>query len=56
VNLDDADGDDHTAVRNADRAATRDAIADALQPDHRERALDLPASRESASNRFYRGE
>jgi 5,6,7,8-tetrahydromethanopterin hydro-lyase len=52
----DPDGDDHTAVRKANRAATRDAIADALQPDHRERARDLLASRESASNRFYRGE
>jgi 5,6,7,8-tetrahydromethanopterin hydro-lyase len=52
----DPEGDDHTAVRKANRAATRDAIADALLPDHRERALDLLASRESASNRFYRGE
>ena len=52
----DPEGDDHTAVRKANRAATLAAIADALQPDHRERALDLLASRESASNRFYRGE
>jgi hypothetical protein len=32
------------------------AIADALQLNHRERTLELAASRESASNRFYRGE
>jgi len=29
--------------------------ADALQLDHRERALELIASRERATNRFYRG-
>jgi hypothetical protein len=51
-----AEGDDHTAARRANRAATRDAIADALQTDHRERTRDLLPSRESASNRFYRGE
>jgi 5,6,7,8-tetrahydromethanopterin hydro-lyase len=52
----DAGGDDHTATRLANRAATRDAIADALQPDHRERTLALIATRERATNRFYRGE
>ena len=52
----DADGDDDTAVRVANRSATRAAIADALQLDHRERALELIAAREGAANRFYRGE
>jgi 5,6,7,8-tetrahydromethanopterin hydro-lyase len=50
------DGDDHTATRVANRTATRHAIADALQLDHRERALALIAARERATNRFYRGE
>jgi hypothetical protein len=35
---------------------TRAAIADALQADHRERALEILASRETARNRFYRGD
>jgi formaldehyde-activating enzyme len=48
-------GDDQTAVRTANRLATRAAIADALQLDHRERALELIASRERATNRFYSG-
>jgi 5,6,7,8-tetrahydromethanopterin hydro-lyase len=52
----DADGDDHTAVREANRRATRDAIADALQLDHRERTREILASRETARNRFYRGD
>jgi 5,6,7,8-tetrahydromethanopterin hydro-lyase len=52
----DAGGDDHTATRAANRLATRAAIADALQTDHRERALELIAARETARNRFYRGE
>jgi 5,6,7,8-tetrahydromethanopterin hydro-lyase len=52
----DPEGGDHTAVREANRRATRDAIADALQFDHRERARELLASRETARNRFYRGE
>jgi 5,6,7,8-tetrahydromethanopterin hydro-lyase len=52
----DADGDDDTAVRVANRTATLAAIADALQLDHRERALALIAAREGAANRFYRGE
>ncbi|HET6174954.1 MAG TPA: formaldehyde-activating enzyme [Gaiellales bacterium] len=51
----DAEGDDHTAVREANREATRAAIADALQLDHRERAQEIIASRETARNRFYRG-
>jgi 5,6,7,8-tetrahydromethanopterin hydro-lyase len=52
----DAEGDDHTATRLANRAATRAAIADALQPDHRERAHALIVARERATNRFYRGD
>jgi formaldehyde-activating enzyme len=52
----DPEGSDHTAVREANRRATRDAIADALQADHRERALETMASRETARNRFYRGD
>jgi 5,6,7,8-tetrahydromethanopterin hydro-lyase len=51
----DAAGDDHTAVREANRRATRDALADALLPSHRERALEILALRETATNRFYRG-
>jgi 5,6,7,8-tetrahydromethanopterin hydro-lyase len=47
---------DHTALREANRRAVRDAIADALQTDHRESAGALIAARESARNRFYRGE
>jgi 5,6,7,8-tetrahydromethanopterin hydro-lyase len=52
----DPGGDDHTATREANRTATRHAIADALELDHRERALELIAARERATNRFYRGE
>ncbi len=42
--------------RFGEAGPTRDAIADAVQPDHRERALEVLASRESARNRFYRGD
>jgi 5,6,7,8-tetrahydromethanopterin hydro-lyase len=52
----DPEGRDHTALREANRRATRDAIADALQLDHREHASELVAARETARNRFYRGE
>ncbi len=52
----DAAANDHTALRQANRRATRDAIADALVLDHRESASALIAARESARNRFYRGE
>ncbi|MDX6628270.1 MAG: 5,6,7,8-tetrahydromethanopterin hydro-lyase, partial [Gaiellales bacterium] len=54
VYLDPAAGD-HTALRLASRLAARNAIADALQTDHRETASALIASRETARNRFYRG-
>jgi hypothetical protein len=47
---------DHTALRVANRLAARNAIADALQTDHREGARELIAGRETARNRFYRGE
>ena len=46
---------DHTAVREANRTATRNAIADALQTDHRDSTRDLVATRDAARNRFYRG-
>jgi 5,6,7,8-tetrahydromethanopterin hydro-lyase len=49
-------GGDHTALRAANREATRNAIADALQGDHRDSAAALVARRERATNRFYRGE
>jgi hypothetical protein len=32
------------------------ALADALRDDHRERASELVAQRETLRNRFYRGE
>jgi hypothetical protein len=52
----DAEARDHTALRESNRRATRDALGDALAPDHRERARELLALRETARNRFYRGE
>ena len=52
----DPEGGDHTALRKANRLAARNAIADALQTDHREQARALIAGRETARNRFYRGE
>jgi formaldehyde-activating enzyme len=52
----DPEGNDHTALRKANRLATRNAIADALQADHCESARTLIAGREDARNRFYRGE
>ncbi len=52
----DPEGNDHTALRKANRLATRNGIADALQADHRESARTLIAGREDARNRFYRGE
>ena len=52
----DPEARDHTALRRANRQAARDAIADALQTDHREHARELIAGRETARNRFYLGE
>ena len=52
----DPEAGDHTALREASRLAARNAIADALQTDHRESAAALIASRETARNRFYKGE
>ena len=52
----DAAAGDHTALRMANRPAARDAIADALQTDHREQARELIAGRETARNRFYLGD
>ena len=47
---------DHTAVRLANRDATKRALADALAPSHLERTRALVAGRDSATNAFYRGE
>ena len=47
---------DHTAVRLANRDATKRALADALAPSHLERTRTLVADRDSATNAFYRGE
>jgi 5,6,7,8-tetrahydromethanopterin hydro-lyase len=52
----DPEAGDHTALRVANRQAARAAIADALQTDHRDAARALIAGRETARNRFYRGE
>jgi 5,6,7,8-tetrahydromethanopterin hydro-lyase len=52
----DPEAGDHTALRKANRLAARNAIADALQADHREHASALIAGRETARNRFYLGE
>ncbi len=52
----DPEAGDHTALRKANRRAARDAIADALQTDHRESARELIAGRETARNRFNLGE
>jgi 5,6,7,8-tetrahydromethanopterin hydro-lyase len=52
----DAAANDETALRKANRLATRSAIADALVLDHRETASALIAAREAARNRFYLGE
>jgi len=46
---------DHTAVRLANRDATKRAIVDALAPSHLEQARALVAGRDSATNAFYRG-
>jgi 5,6,7,8-tetrahydromethanopterin hydro-lyase len=47
---------DHTAVRLANRRATRDAIADALGDSRPERVAAFVAGRDAAGNAFYRGE
>jgi 5,6,7,8-tetrahydromethanopterin hydro-lyase len=52
----DPDAHDETAVRAANREATRDAIADALQPPSAEAVRALAAERDDATNAFYSGE
>jgi 5,6,7,8-tetrahydromethanopterin hydro-lyase len=52
----DPDAHDETAVRAANREATRDAIADARQPPSAEAIRALAAERDEATNAFYSGE
>ena len=47
---------DETAVRVAARAASRDAIADALGPPSADTVRALAAQREEAANAFYTGD
>ena len=47
--------DDETAVRHANREATRAAIADALEPPTGDDVLALAARRDEAANAYYRG-
>ena len=51
----DPEARDHTAVRLANRDATKRALADALARSHLEQARALVAARDSATNAFYRG-
>ena len=46
----------HRAARGEPPARRANAIADALQTDHRERTGELIAERETLRNRFYRGD
>jgi 5,6,7,8-tetrahydromethanopterin hydro-lyase len=52
----DPDAQDETAVRKANREATRDAVADALQPPPAEAVRALAEEREQATNAFYSGD
>jgi 5,6,7,8-tetrahydromethanopterin hydro-lyase len=52
----DPDAQDETAVRKANREATRDAVADALQPPSGDAVRALAEGREEAANAFYSGE
>ena len=47
--------DDETAVRHANREATRAAVADALEPPTGDDVLALAARRDEAANAYYRG-
>ena len=47
---------DETLVRQANRDATRRAIADALSGSPISRVREIAASRETATNAFYRGQ
>jgi 5,6,7,8-tetrahydromethanopterin hydro-lyase len=51
----DPDAHDETAVRLANRAATRAAIADALSPPSADDVLALAGRREQAGNAYYSG-
>ncbi len=51
----DPEVDDETAVRLANREATRRAIDDALCTDRRARVAELVELRDSARNAFYQG-
>ncbi len=52
----DPDARDETAVRRANREATRNAIADALEPPSAEAVRALAEQREEATNDFYSGD
>jgi 5,6,7,8-tetrahydromethanopterin hydro-lyase len=52
----DPDAHDETAVLAANREATRDAIADALQPLSADAVRALAAERDEATNAYYSGE
>ena len=52
----DPEAQDETAVRMANRTATRDAVAAALQPPQVEAVRALAERREEARNDFYSGE
>jgi len=51
----DPEGDDETAVRAANREATRNAVADALRPASAEAVRALAAQRDEAANAYYSG-
>jgi 5,6,7,8-tetrahydromethanopterin hydro-lyase len=52
----DPEARDETAVRVANREATRNAIADALRPPSAEAVQALAAERDEATNAYYSGE
>lgn len=52
----DPEAQDETAVRRANREATRDSIADALQPPSAEAVRALAERRDEAGNDFYSGD
>jgi 5,6,7,8-tetrahydromethanopterin hydro-lyase len=52
----DPDANDETAVRTANREATRAAIADALEPPAPEAVRALAEQREQATNAYYTGD
>ena len=48
--------EDETAVKAANRTATRDAIADAVTPASAHRIRELAEQREDAMNAYYKGD